>query len=248
MDSSLAPATRQQAAIELKETTNSATGVGSVRTLKKLASQRLPSVQRSPSRNSKDTDGEEDSWYDTHEQMGPNHLQEEDRAQEAEAKDEEMGEEEEREIRDGGSYTIRLPKVRTNPVFGINRFGLSVHNPRPDPREKKKKKGKKRKTRISDLNDYTDAEDLVLDSDTPTVELLCDSGDSEDHRDRKRRRRERKKLKAAKLKRMEDAKLLDEEIAVLEAELERRNALEAVEGADENQSYTQDGNEAMVIV
>ncbi|RVD84234.1 uncharacterized protein DFL_005995 [Arthrobotrys flagrans] len=228
MDSSLAPATRQQAAIELKETTNSATGVGSVRTLKKLASQRLPSVQRSPSRNSKDTDGEEDSWYDTHEQMGPNHLQEEDRAQEAEAKDEEMGKKKK------------------------EKFGMEVLIPsgcqKPDPREKKKKKGKKRKTRISDLNDYTDAEDLVLDSDTPTVELLCDSGDSEDHRDRKRRRRERKKLKAAKLKRMEDAKLLDEEIAVLEAELERRNALEAVEGADENQSYTQDGNEAMVIV
>ncbi|KAF3930706.1 hypothetical protein ABW19_dt0208805 [Dactylella cylindrospora] len=44
-------------------------------------------------------------------------------------------------------------------------------------------------------DNYTDEDDLILDSDTPDIELLTDSADEEDHRHRKLRRLERKRLK-----------------------------------------------------
>ncbi|KAF3156903.1 hypothetical protein TWF751_002527 [Orbilia oligospora] len=250
MDSSFAPVTRQQAAMELKKTPNQTIGVGSVRTLKELTPRKLSNVQRSPSRNSKDTDEEEDNWYDTHEEVQIDHPREEDKAKDAEDKDEGVRVEE--GIQDGCSKTVGLPTPRRPPPSGINRFGFTVRNPGDSSLATKKKnnkgkkgKGKKRKGRPPSSSDYTDPEDLVLDSDTPTLELLCDSEDSEEHRDRKYRRRERKRLKAEELQRIEDIKRLDDQIKTLETELERREALEAVEGADRGQPCKQNENKAI---
>ncbi|KAK6515414.1 hypothetical protein TWF506_007750 [Arthrobotrys conoides] len=250
MDSSFAPITRQQAAMELKKTPNSTTGGGSVSTLKELLPQKLPSVQRSLSRNSKDTDEEEDNWYDTHEEVQTDHPQEGDRAKEVEAEDKDKNKimKVEEEIQGESSNTIGLPKphkrVKTS---GINRFGLTLRSPGHDPRVRKRKRGGKVPKQTLGLDDYTDSDDLSLDSDTPTLELLCDSENSEDHRDRKYRRRERKKLRAERRQRTENINRLGEQIAMLEAELGRRDALETAEGADGNQSRNQNENEAPEI-
>ncbi|KAF3309954.1 hypothetical protein TWF173_010178 [Orbilia oligospora] len=250
MDSSFAPVTRQQAAMELKKTPKQTTGVGSVRTMNELTPRKLSNVQRSPPRNSKDTDEEEDNWYDTHEEVQIDHPREEDKAEDAEDEDGGVGVEE--GIQDGCSKIVGLPTPRRPPSSGINRFGFTVRNPGDSSLATKKKnnkgkngKGKKRKGRSPSSSDYTDPEDLVLDSDTPTLELLCDSEDSEEHRDRKYRRRERKRLKAEELQRIEDIKRLDDQIKTLETELERREALEAVEGADRGQLCKQNENKAI---
>ncbi|KAK6531299.1 hypothetical protein TWF281_008114 [Arthrobotrys megalospora] len=245
MDSSFAPITRQQAARELKKTPktpNASVGVGSVRTLRSSTSQRSPSMRGSPpqkpnepdankkedaDKEEEDTDEEadDDDWYDTHEEM------ELDTPQNQEPENEEV-----EEVTQEESYhTARSPKAQVNPTYKVNRFGITLRKPGSIQAKRKKRKKKKKTTNsnIPDENeDYTDWEDLILDSDTPTLELLCDSENSDDHRDRKHRRRERKKLKKEKRKNTTKPERVDLEIAALEAELERRKALEMQKGPE----------------
>ncbi|KAK6499684.1 hypothetical protein TWF481_010045 [Arthrobotrys musiformis] len=241
MDSSFAPVTRQQAAIELNKTPVAAAGAGSVGTLGEGNPQGSLGARRSLSRDSKDTDGE-DSWYDTHEEMEVENPQEPEPEKEAVEKG--------KQVQSGARNTVESPKPRTTTAttacFELTRFGLpplrgppggpkksKKKNKKKDSKKKKSEKGKQKQEIVID-SDYTDAEDLVLDSDTPTLELLCDSDGSEDHRDRKYRRRERKKLKAEKRKNMETKRqleLIDEQVAMMRAELKRREVLEAAEGA-----------------
>ncbi|KAK6356337.1 hypothetical protein TWF718_000698 [Orbilia javanica] len=229
MDSSFAPVTRQQAAIELKKTPRSVVGVGRVRIVGELTPRELVSVQRNSPGTSKNTDGYENGWYN--EDMQPNHPQEQGGT----------GETEDGEMEEGGLahqrgfYPSGALGVNANAVFGINRFGISTLNPGRDSKEirkgKKKRKRQEKKTHIPD--DYTDEEDFIPDSDTPTIELLCDSENSEDHRNRKYRRRERKKLKAEKRERMEAMERLDQGTAMLDPELEEGEVLEAAENTKE---------------
>ncbi|KAF3926245.1 hypothetical protein ABW20_dc0103393 [Dactylellina cionopaga] len=77
------------------------------------------------------------------------------------------------------------------PPRDINRFGLVLREPCESVSLKEAPPEQvKNKTVYTD--DYTDEEDLILDSDTPDIELLTDSADEAEHRDRKLRRRERK--------------------------------------------------------
>ncbi|KAK6335653.1 hypothetical protein TWF696_002420 [Orbilia brochopaga] len=67
--------------------------------------------------------------------------------------------------------------------------------PPPSPASMASPKHSRKRKRVSPEpvpEDYTDSEDCNLDSDTPDIELLCDSEDEADHRSRKLRRRARK--------------------------------------------------------